>query len=76
MTQSSDNPGIPAAEVRILRGNPTDEEIAALLAVVAALGASRKVTEPVQHVRRPRLRRRHGHHRPAHRSAGSWRRHQ
>ena len=68
------DPG-PAADVRILRGNPTDEEIAALLAVVAVLGAGRRDTGPVQHVQ-PRLLRRHGRYRHQHRSAGSWRRHQ
>jgi hypothetical protein len=64
-----------AAEVRILRGNPTDEEIAALLAVLAALGAGGPRTEPAGHLR-PRLRPRHGRRAHQHRSAGSWRRHQ
>ncbi|HZU56487.1 MAG TPA: acyl-CoA carboxylase epsilon subunit [Actinocrinis sp.] len=64
-----------AAQVRILRGNPTDAEIAALLAVLAALGVGGPRGELAGHAQ-PRLRRRHGRPRYQHRSAGSWRRHQ
>ena len=38
MTKNPDNS--TGADVRILRGNPTDEELAALLAVIALLGAA------------------------------------
>ncbi|HZP50545.1 acyl-CoA carboxylase subunit epsilon [Actinocrinis sp.] len=58
------------ADVRILRGHPTEQEIAALVAVVAMLGAGRPRTDDAQ----PRLvRRRSGHRQYQHRSAASWR---
>lgn len=74
MTQNPDNAA--GAEVRILRGNPADEQIAALLAVVAVLsagvGAGDPRTEPAPHDQH-RLRRRDGSHRRQYRSAVSWR---
>jgi hypothetical protein len=80
--QSPDGSGMECgggaeAVLRILRGGPTDEEIAALLAVVAALGAGDRGARPAQRVQ-PRLRCRHGRHLHQHqyRSAGSWRGHQ
>lgn len=69
MTQ---NPEEMPFDVRILRGNPTDAQIAALLAVVALLRVGGPRVESAQHVQ-PRLRRR-GWRR--HRSAVSWRWHQ
>ncbi|MEV4602784.1 acyl-CoA carboxylase epsilon subunit [Amycolatopsis sp. NPDC049253] len=45
-------PTVPV--VRVVRGNPTDEELAALVAVLAAVRAS---TEPVAEVTVPRPRR-------------------
>lgn len=70
MTQSpEDGPGF---ELRIVRGNPTDAQIAALLAVVALLRVGSPRVEPAQHVQ-PWLRRRRWRR---HRSAVSWRWHQ
>lgn len=70
MTQNPDNAA--GAGVRILRGNPADEEIAALLAVVAMLGAGGARTEPARHDYH-RLCRRDGRHQRRYRSAASWR---
>jgi len=67
--------GAPEFGLRIVRGNPTEAQIAALVAVVAVLGAARPRTEAVGQVQlRPR--RRHGRLRHQHCSAGPWRRHQ
>lgn len=71
MTGSAVPANIAASNLRILRGHPTDEQIAALVAVLAALRASAPRTELVQ----PRLRRPHDHRRRGHRSAVSWRGH-
>ena len=70
MTGDTDGAG-GAAGLRILRGEPTDQEIAALVAVLAVLGAGDAGSDRVQ----PRLRHRHGrhHHRNHHRSTVSWR---
>ncbi|HEU5429414.1 MAG TPA: acyl-CoA carboxylase subunit epsilon [Actinocrinis sp.] len=73
MTQNPDN--VAGADVRILRGNPTDEELAALLAVIAVLCAGGPRTEPARHDQHG-LRRRDGRHRHRPGSAVSWRRHQ
>ncbi len=74
MTKSPDNDAA-GADVRILRGNPTDEELAALLAVIAVLGVGGPRREPARHDQY-RLRRRDSRHRYRHGSAVSWRRHQ
>jgi hypothetical protein len=52
------------AYLRVLRGKPTDEELAALLAVLALLGSRSPVAHDGPHA--ARLRRRH-------RTPGSWR---
>jgi len=70
MTQNPDSAA--GADVRILRGNPTDEELAALLAVIAVLGAGGPRTDPARHDQY-RLRRRDGRHRRRLGSAVSWR---
>ena len=59
------------SNLRILRGRPTGEEIAALVAVLAVLGAGGPRTESVQ----PRPRHRPDRRRHGHRSAVSWRGH-
>jgi hypothetical protein len=73
MTKNPDNAAV--ADVRIVRGNPTDEELAALLAVIAVLGVGGARTEPARHDQY-RLRRRDSRHGHRHGSAVSWRRHQ
>jgi hypothetical protein len=48
MSGSSDGPdeATPRPVLRVVRGNPTPEELAALLAVVAARGGAAQETEP------------------------------